>query len=95
MSSDDSLRSAFTEIAWADFVEFAATQAEIVAEFNNATGRHFRQPRNGLEAMIDQATGKDADDAEAFMLWVTEHYWGMDDAPEAVKTKFQPVEVTK
>ena len=75
------------DLAWRDFVLWASHDAGFVGEFNLATGRNFRSVSASLiDRMIDEATGKAADDAEAFVLWVTEKYWGMD-APARVRQR--------
>jgi hypothetical protein len=38
-------------------------------------------PSSPLEQMIDTATGKEADDAMAFAVWVTRTHWGWADSP--------------
>lgn len=73
------------EIAWLSFMKFASESAEILADFNTATGRNFMKPASAIEKQIDRVTGKWDDDADAFVLWVTEHYWGVDEAPEKVR----------
>jgi hypothetical protein len=86
--SADSGRELFQEIAWRDFILWAHGEPEMVNAWTKATGRSFSgSPANPLEAMIDRATGKDASDAEAFVLWVTEHCWGSGEAPAAVRAR--------
>jgi hypothetical protein len=77
--------SVLLDVAWRDFIYWAVSEPTIVAEFNEATGRTFKQPGTPIEEMIDEATGKDADDAEVFILWVTKNHWGMKYAPESVR----------
>lgn len=79
-------RDEFLEIAWRDFCLWAASEPDCVAAFHAETGRSFMaKPANGLEAMIDQATGKIDDDARAFVDWVTDSQWGIDEAPASYR----------
>ncbi|WP_454915007.1 hypothetical protein [Xanthobacter sediminis] len=79
-------RDAFMAIAWRDFIKWASTEKDLVAQFNSETGRRFMvHPRSPLEALVDAATGRASDDAEAFIEWVTVNWWGLDEAPEAYR----------
>ena len=81
-----SSREAFNEIAWRDFILFAYQHEPIVSQFERETGRTITAPpSSALEAMIDRATGKTDADLNAFVLWATEHHWGIDEAPEKVR----------
>ena len=71
--------------AWADFVRWAASQPEMIQQFNEDTGRDYRSVKTGIESMIDRATGKLKDDTAAFVRWVTENHWGMEYAPQAYR----------
>lgn len=71
--------------AWADFIMWCEEQPETVAAFNAETGRAYMKPKQHLEALIDDATGKAQDDVFAFARWVTENHWGMEYAPEAFR----------
>jgi hypothetical protein len=83
------------DIAWADFIRWAMDQPEIVAQFNAATGRSYQtRAQTILGVMVDEATGKLADDTEAFMLWATETYWGTDEAPGKVRAALAAPEET-
>ena len=87
------------DIAWQGFIEFAVKKPEMIAQFNADTGSTFNRPyapKTGLEAAIDKATGyaermweKHLEDMESYILWVTEHYWGLDEAPEKVRKKIE------
>lgn len=78
----DTLRS----IAWRDFILWAASQPEAVAAFNAETGRTFKAlASSSIEAMIDRASGKLEADATAFVDWVTDSQWGIDEAPAAYR----------
>lgn len=75
-------RDDFMEIAWRDFIFWAGANPEMIAAYERATGsKMLAPPRNALEAMIDKATGAQAESLEAFVLWVTIHHWGADEAP--------------
>lgn len=72
--------------AWRGFVAWAIKHPDFRAEFTKATGLQWpAPPKNGFDAMIDKATGVHETVREAFVLWVTEHHWGLDDAPPAVR----------
>lgn len=74
-----------TAAAWVDFIMWCQKQPETVAAFNAETGREYMKPKQPLEVMIDEATGKEQDDAFAFARWVTENHWGMEYASEAFR----------
>jgi hypothetical protein len=80
-------RAFLLDVAWRDFIVWAGKQPDCIAAFNEQTGSSFRRrpAANALEAMIDGATGKIRAETEAFVLWVTEHYWGVDQAPAKVR----------
>lgn len=74
------------EVAWFDFVNWSVNQPDIVARFNKETGKRFLAPCAPIERMIDEATGKLDSDVKAFAVWVTETMWGMDYAPESLRS---------
>ncbi len=85
----DADQETFREIAWRDFMVFAVGEPDMRAAFEKAKGfPPFAAAKNGLEAMIDKATGIDDAYMEAFMLWATEYHWGIDEAPEKVRALF-------
>jgi hypothetical protein len=67
---------------WAGLIHFLLTNEEALQAFKEETGHIFiTKPRNGIEAMIDNACGFDPaaiNDAamRAFIPWATENYWG-------------------
>lgn len=67
----------FNQIAWRDFVDWAAREQGMVDAFNAATGRHYRK----LFFSPNDAQLKE--DTEAFVRWVTENHWGLDYAPKS------------
>lgn len=71
--------------AWADFIVWCQKEPETVAAFNAETGREYMKPNTSIERMVDEATGKEQDDAFVFARWVTENHWGMEYAPEAFR----------
>lgn len=93
MPDDAVTRELFHQIAWHDFVTWAFSEESIVRQFEMETGLKKRsRPRNGLDVMIDAATGYDRQDekyASEFMLWVTRNIWGVEDAPEKVRRELQ------
>lgn len=82
-------RRGFMDIAWRDFINFAAREPDIIAQFNAETGRHYGAPATPIEAMIDDASGRLEDDTNEFVLWVTERHWGIDEAPEKVRAEIE------
>lgn len=62
--------------AWASCVLWCSTDKDMIAQFVADTGLKFARPRNGLDAMIDAATGADAEIASRFVAWVNEWVWG-------------------
>lgn len=77
------------DIAWRDFINFAAQHDEIVAQFNHETGSSFMLPGSPIELMIDGATGKVEADAKAFVFWVTKWHWGLEYAPEKLRREIE------
>lgn len=96
MKAEERARRNFTDIAWRDFINFAAREPGIIAQFNAETGGNYGASVTPIEAMIDDATGKLAKDTSEFVLWVTERHWGIDEAPEkvqaAIKARVAPGE---
>lgn len=82
--------STFMEIAWRDFINWAVTKPEMISAFEASSGqRRLTPPKNALDAMIDKATGAHKAYAQEFMLWATEHHWGIDDAPAKVRDEIE------
>jgi hypothetical protein len=77
--------SSIGAIAWRDFILYASAEPEILAAFKAATGLSFVPPKNGLEAMIDKATGHTDATAEEFVIWATVNLWGASEAPPAYR----------
>lgn len=75
----------FTPLMWASFIHWAASQPEMIQQFNEDAGRDYKAVKTGIESMIDRATGKLEDDTAAFVRWVTEKHWGMEYAPQAYR----------
>lgn len=85
----------FRELAWRDFIMWVVTQPGIRAQFQEDTHIAFpSKPTTTIDAMIDKACGYDAKEewekaGEAFVLWVTERRWGIDEAPLKVRLKLE------
>jgi hypothetical protein len=73
--------------AWAGFVQYAITDERVVEQFERETGVKFSVATTPIDRMIDEATGRVETDIEKFVLWVTERYWGVEYAPEAIREK--------
>jgi len=80
----------FYEIAWIDFIHWAIGFDELREEFEKATG-HFDMPppKNAIEMMIDEACEVKEKYLKAFVVWVTENCWGIDEAPKDLFEKFK------
>lgn len=72
--------------AWAGCLHWAIGCDEIREAFFEQTGCRWSPPRNGLDRMIDEATGADRAFIEKFVGWFNENVWGdMDhDAEEEI-----------
>lgn len=70
------------DLMWSGFLSFTLGDARFREGFTADTSRKFMPaPRNGLEAMIDNATGINKQEVEHFMAWVTVRHWGLPYAP--------------
>lgn len=91
----DEAREIFNEIAWRDFITFAFDQPEARAAFEAESGMKWRSaPSSPLDAMIDKATGYDAQSAadeyvKAFTLWATRTQWGVEYAPAKIREELE------
>ena len=92
MKADDQMRRDFMDIAWRDFINFAAQYPDILAQFKAETGHSYGAPVSGIAAMIDEATGYPEKVTEEFVLWVTERHWGIDEAPEKVRAAIEALD---
>jgi hypothetical protein len=71
---------------------FAIDHEPTVAMFQRETGvKLVSAPRNGLEAMIDAATGAGEHRMMAFVLWVTKNIWGRDGVPDEILARLDEV----
>lgn len=66
---------------WIACVHWAAGEPGILERFRAETGSAWQPARNGLEQMIDQATGSEWGFVEAFTKWVNVNIWGPIDGP--------------
>ncbi|MBS7696244.1 MULTISPECIES: hypothetical protein [unclassified Chelatococcus] len=80
-------------LAWRDFISYAWNDPDMRRGFEKATGHKLgsRVAPGSLEAMIDEATGKAADDAMAFTAWATDRWFGWDGLPEKARVELQAV----
>lgn len=73
--------------AYLSFLHWAAGEQSLWAHFEKDTGLKLPSfPKNIFEAMIDKATGFDAERGQVllkYLKWATETYWGAADAPPA------------
>jgi hypothetical protein len=58
---------------------------ELVAHFDRLTGRNVGRKGSPLELMIDEATGRRADDLDAFIAFVRDVVW--DRLPSEVRAE--------
>jgi hypothetical protein len=54
---------------------YCLQQPDLVAEFDRLSGTHLSKPRSALDAMIDEATGRDAEALLAFAAFVAACIW--------------------
>jgi hypothetical protein len=69
--------------AWVDCLLWASGHPEILQHFRHDSGIEIIAPRNQLDAMIDEATGRNEHVATQFVEWFNENIWGPDEPPEA------------
>lgn len=62
-------------IAWLDFLLFAIGHDQIVDQYFAVTGDKYTFPKNGIEQLIDKATGNDVEFLRRFVTWVTVNIW--------------------
>lgn len=64
--------------AWVGLLHFAIGRPEVRQRFKEETGNDLDDflGRSALDALIDQATGRDRAMMVAFCDWVTVTYWG-------------------
>lgn len=67
--------------AYLSFLSWAAKRKDLWEGFAVATGLKLPESSSVIECMIDRATGFEENVATHFIKWVTENYWGVDDAP--------------
>lgn len=70
--------------AWLAFVSFAVRKEEILAHFEEDTGNKVPRPRNGIEAMVDEACGYSPYEEylKKLIPWLNVNYWGDVDADD-------------
>lgn len=64
---------------WASALQFSIGHRETLAQFTADTGLTYSAPRSPLDAMIDKATGADADAVRAFVVWFNANLWGQNE----------------
>jgi len=62
--------------AWAACLSYTVRRTDALQRFEKETGLKFRPATNGIERMIDQATGFEDDFLEKFIDWFNEKIWG-------------------
>lgn len=67
---------AYMADAWLGCIHWAIGDPDTLAAFTAVTGKTWAPPRNGLDAMIDKATGNEAEFVRAFVLWANDNVWG-------------------
>ena len=68
--------------AWAACLMWAIGEPNVLAQFEADTGLKFTPPRNGIEAMIDKATGHQEAITRKFMEWFNKNVWGAELVPD-------------
>lgn len=66
----------FLAQAWVDCLRWASASTEVLDAYEQSGGLMPRPVRNGLDAMIDRATGINEAAFEAFVAWFNENIWG-------------------
>lgn len=84
----------FKEASWLGFIQWAFGEESLRSQFEEVSEAVFVEPaRGGIESLIDQACGVDERNTKyfkAFIVWVTENYWGPDeDCPAIFFEKFK------
>ena len=67
--------------AYIDFAMWVFGKTEFLEAFKTETGITFVPPKNGLERMIDDATGAGKSFISKFLDWLTVNHWG-EEKPE-------------
>jgi hypothetical protein len=62
--------------AWLGCIHWAIGTPEIVDAFRRESGMAWTPARNGLDRMIDEATGVEKRFIEAFIEWANANIWG-------------------
>ncbi len=80
------------QMAWVGSLRHAVSDPDMFAAFKAATGDTITPPRNCLETMIDEATGREEQFLLAFARWHNANVWGEDngrpiDAPDTQPTE--------
>lgn len=70
------VRDLLNAIARRDCMLWAVTAPEVLAAFRRETGNTFAPPKNGLDALIDHATGSAEAFAKEFEAWFDANIWG-------------------
>ena len=69
-----------------EFLRWAVIEPSLVAAFSAETGiQQMPAPKNGLEAMIDEATGAREHFLKALTVWLIENQWGWDSTPDSLR----------
>lgn len=68
--------------AWAACLSYTIRRTDAPAQFEAESGLKFTPAKNGIEKMIDDATGYEADFLEKFIDWFNVNIWGKRDAGE-------------
>lgn len=62
--------------AWESCLKMTAQNPEAIECFKEMTGCDYSPPANGIEKLIDEATGHTADFTEQFLGWFNKQVWG-------------------
>lgn len=62
--------------AYIDFALFATGKPEFIKAFEDETGIIYKQPKCGLDELIDTATGQKEFVISNFLDWLTVNHWG-------------------
>lgn len=69
-------RNEIMQVLWVGALQFSISHKPTMQAFSEETGLHYTAPRNGLDRMIDEATGADSAFLLAFIRWFNVNVWG-------------------
>ena len=62
--------------AWLSCLRYTLGLEDVISTYRLETGDTYKPPHNPLDAMIDQASGRDWQFLKNFVLWFNDNIWG-------------------